>query len=158
MLLPVGVGIVPPRGTRRTDNAPNKQKTTTMKKLFVLMFGMAVALGGQLAFAQTTKPSLGAAKPAATPKVKVEKPMPMHAVVDSIDATAKSFTQKTKDGKMIKYMVTDKTEIKNGDKVAKFEDIKVGDNVHGMRLKKSDTEYEVTKITKFEPEAMKPTK
>lgn len=129
-----------------------------MKKLFVIMLGMAFTLGGQFALAQVTKPALGAAKAAAVPKVKVEKAMPMHAVVDSIDATAKSFTQKTKDGKMIKHMVTDKTEIKNGDKVAKFEDIKVGDNVHGMRLKKSETEYEVVKITKFEPAAIKPKK
>jgi len=128
-----------------------------MKKLFVLVLGMAIALGGQLAFAQSSKHP-ATPKPAETPKVKVEKPMPMHAVVDSIDATAKSFTHKNKDGKMITYMVTDKTEIKNGEKIAKFEDIKVGDNVHGMRLKKSESEYDVVKITKFEPEPTKPKK
>jgi len=125
------------------------------------MLGMAIALGGQSAFAQTTKPSAaggGVAKPAAVDKVKADKPMPMHAMVESLDATAKTFSHKTKDGKMVKYMVTDKTEIKNGDKAAKFDDIKVGDYVSGLRLKKAEGEYEVVKITKFGPEAMKPKK
>jgi hypothetical protein len=40
-------------------------------------------------------------------------------------------------------------------KPAKFEDIKVGDWVSGTRLKKSDTEYEVLKITKFGPKTEK---
>ena len=48
--------------------------------------------------------------------------------------------------KEVKFVVTDKTEIKNGYAVAKFEDIKVGDFVSGSRLKKSETEYELVKI------------
>ena len=55
----------------------------------------------------------------------------------------------------MKHVVTAKTEINNGDKSAKFKDIKVGDFVSGLRLKKSDTEYEVVKITKFGPETKK---
>jgi len=128
------------------------------------MLGMAIAItiGGQSAFAQAKKqptgPAIEAPKPAEAPKVKTDKPMPMHSMVDSIDATAKTFTHKNKDGTLVKHMVTAKTEIKNGGKDAKFEDIKVGDYVSGLRLKKSDTEYEVVKITKFGPEVSKPTK
>ena len=78
--------------------------------------------------------------------------------VDEIDAAGKSFTHKNADGKMVKNVVTDKTEIKNGDAAAKFEDIKVGDKVSGLRLKKNadGTEYEVVKITKFAAAAAKP--
>ena len=36
-----------------------------------------------------------------------------------------------------------------------FGDIKLGESVSGLRLKKSDTEYEVVKITKFGPAAPK---
>ena len=63
--------------------------------------------------------------------------------------------KKNKDGVEVKNVVTDKTEIKNGEAAAKFGDIKLGESVSGLRLKKSDTEYEVVKITKFGPAAPK---
>ena len=90
------------------------------------------------------------AKPAAEAKPAGEaKPLGMYVKVDAIDAKTKTFTHKNKDGKEVKFVVTDKTEIKNGEAAAKLADIKVGDTVSGSRLKKSDTEYEVVKITKF---------
>ena len=82
---------------------------------------------------------------------KEAKPLPMHSRADSVDAAAKTFTNKRKDGVEVKHVVTDKTEIKNGEAAAKFEDIKAGDFVNGLRLKKSETEYEVVKITKIGP-------
>ena len=85
-------------------------------------------------------------KPAAG---KDGKAISMKAEVDAIDAAAKTFSHNNKDGTVVKFMVTDKTEIKNGEADAKFEDIKVGDTVSGSRMKKSATEYEVVKITKF---------
>ena len=75
----------------------------------------------------------------------------MYTRVDSLDAKAKTFTMKRKDGVEVKHVVAATTEIKNGDAAAKFEDIKVGDYVSGLRNKKSDTEYEVVKITKIGP-------
>jgi hypothetical protein len=77
------------------------------------------------------------------------KPLPMNAKVDAVDAAAKTFSHNNKNGTTVKFVVTDKTEIKNNGADAKFEDIKVGDTVAGLRLKKSNTEYEVVKITKF---------
>lgn len=75
----------------------------------------------------------------------------MNARADEIDAATKTITQVNKDGKRVANVVTDKTEIKQGDAAAKFEDIKVGDTVAGLRTKtKPDgSEYEVVKITKF---------
>jgi hypothetical protein len=84
------------------------------------------------------------------------KPIGMYSKVDSIDAAAQTFTHRNKDGKEVKFVVTGKTQIKNGDKPAAFGDIKVGDTVSGSRIKKSDTEYEVVKITKFGVVAPKP--
>lgn len=140
-----------------------------MKKfLFTLTLAGALALGGQSAFAQAKKKPAdapaAAEKPkaagdAAKPKADASKPLPFHSVVDSIDAAGKSFSHKNKDGKEVKNVVTAKTELKNGDKEAKFEDIKVGDEVNGTRLKKSDTEYEVVKTTYIgapKPKAAKP--
>ena len=136
-----------------------------MKKLlFTLTLSIALALGSQSAFAQAKKkpaaPAEGA-KPAEAAKVtdaakpKADKPLPMYSRADEIDAAGKTFTQVNKDGKKSKHVVGDKTEIKNGEAAAKFEDIKVGDYVSGLRMKKSDTEYEVVKITKFGPKAAK---
>ena len=148
-----------------------------MKKLiFTLTLAGVLALGSQSAFAQAKKkPAAPADAPAAAekpkaaaekPKADPTKPMPMHTLVDSVDAAGKSFTHKNKDGKEVKYVTTAKTEFTNDGKPAKFEDIKVGNEVNGMRLKKSDTEYEVVKTTyigapkpkaaKSEGEAKKP--
>ena len=148
-----------------------------MKKLlFTLTLAGALALGGTSAFAQAKKkkdPNAPADAPAtapaaapapaapatAKPKADASKPLPFHTVVDSIDASGKSFSHKNKDGKEVKNVVTAKTELKNGDVAAKFEDIKVGDEVNGTHLKKSDTEYEVVKTTYIgapKPKAAKP--
>ena len=99
--------------------------------------------------------------PATSPEAAAEKvvgegkSLPMNSRADSIDAAAKTFSMKRKDGVEVKHVVTETTEIKNGAAAAKFEDIKVGDYVAGLRKKKSDTEYEVVKITKFAPKAEK---
>lgn len=110
--------------------------------------------------AADAKPAADAAKPAekpAAPAAKAPKPLPFSSTADEIDAAGKSFTHTNADGKKVKNVVTDKTEIKNGEPAAKFEDIKVGDKVSGLRLKKNEdgTEYEVVKITKFAAAAAK---
>jgi hypothetical protein len=97
------------------------------------------------------------AKPSSASSGEV-KTLGMYTKVDAIDASANTFTHKNKDGKEVKFVVTGKTVIKNGDKPATLADIKVGDTVSGSRIKKSDTEYEVVKITKFGVAAPKPKK
>ena len=146
------------------DPSTQQPRNKNMKKLlFTLTLAAALVLGGQTAFAQAKKkvpapapadapadkPAASAAPVAEKPKADSEKPknVSLHTIVDSIDASGKSFSHKNKDGKEVKNVVTSKTEIKNGEKDAKFEDIKVGDEVRGLRLKKNDAEYEVVKIT-----------
>ena len=134
-----------------------------MKKLLTILTLTALAALPATTFAAAKKEAAPAAtpapKPAATPAAKpAEKPaksMPMYSEVSTIDVAAKTFTHKNKDGKEVKFVLTDKTEIKNGDAAAKLEDIKVGDYVSGSRLKKSETEYEVIKISKFGAKAEK---
>src|SRR5205085_7273322 len=88
---------------------------------------------------------------------KAAHALPMNSRADEIDAAGKTFTTKRKDGVAVKHVITDKTEIKQGDTAATFGDIKVGDTIAGSRLKKSETEYEVVKITKFGPAKKKET-
>jgi len=136
-----------------------------MKKLLGYSLTVALSLGLSAgAFAQAKPKTKPAAAPAAAeeakPAEKAEKnashSLPMYARVDALDEKAKTFTTKRKrDGAEIKHVVTATTEIKNGDAAAKFEDIKIGDYVSGLRNKKSDTEYEVVKITKIGPPAPK---
>ena len=134
-----------------------------MKTLFTLATISAVAFALPLSsFAAPKKEAAPAAageakKPmaAAADAVKAARPLPMHSRADAIDAGAKTFTMTRKDGVAVKHVVTATTEIKNGEAPAKFEDIKAGDFVNGLRNKKSDTEYEVVKITSFGPAAMK---
>jgi hypothetical protein len=137
------------------------------KLLFTLTASFALALS-PAAFAQAKKkepakpaepaaPAAPAApaKPAAD--AKAAKPLPMNSRADEIDAASKSFTHVNKDGKKVKHVLTDTTEIKRGDAAAKFEDIRQGDMVAGLRIKKNadGSEYEVVKITKFGPPAKK---
>jgi len=128
-----------------------------MKKLLTIVALSALAIGAPTASFAAPKPKPAAAPAAATPAPapaatpSVAKNIPMHSQVTTIDVAGKSFTHKNADGKEVKFVLTEKTEIKQGKADAKFEDIKVGDWVSGLRLKKSDTEWEVVKITKFGP-------
>ena len=124
-----------------------------MKKLLTILTLTAFAALPATTFAapkKETPATTPAAKPVETkPAAPASKPLPMYAKVDAIDAAAKTFSHNNKDGTVVKFVVTDKTEIKNGEADAKLEDIKVGDTVSGSRVKISATEYEVVKITKF---------
>ncbi len=94
-----------------------------------------------------------AATPAAPAKTR---PIPMYSRVDSIDLTNKTFTTKRKkDGVEIKHVLPATAEVRNNKGPAKFGEIKVGDWVAGSRIKKSETEYEIVRITKFGPRAAK---
>lgn len=136
-----------------------------MKKLLTLTLATTLALGlPTIAFAQKKKMPAEAKKAEAKPeaaaapaaeKNTATKSLPMNARVDSMDASAKTFTMKRKDGVEVKHILTDATEIKNSGADAKLEDIKVGDWVSGSRTKKSNNEYEVVKITKFGPSRAK---
>jgi hypothetical protein len=125
-----------------------------MKVLLTLLTAAALcALPGH-ANAAEKKPA-AAAKDATAKATGQAKAMPFSARADTIDAKAKTFTMKRKDGVEVKNVVSDTTEIKNGETAAKFGDIKAGNYVSGTRLKKNDTEYEVVKITKISAEAPK---
>jgi hypothetical protein len=130
-----------------------------MKKLLSIIALTALVAGlpaGSFAADKKSK-ATPAAPPAATPAATpaAAKPIPLYRQVTTIDAAGKTFTHKSKDGKEVKFVLTDKTEIKNGSAAAKFEDIKVGDWVSGLIVKKTDTEFEVLKITKFGPKTEK---
>ncbi len=133
-----------------------------MKKLiFSFTLSIAFALATP-AFAQAKKkPAAAPEAPAAPAKAadaaKAVKPLPMKRRADEVDAAGKSFTQVNKDGKRVKYSITATTEVMNAEAPAKFSDIKVGDEVSGLCLKKNPdgTEYEVVKITKFGPKVEK---
>lgn len=117
----------------------------------------AIAAEKKAAKKEGAAPAAEAKKSDAKPKAeaksddasKAGRPIAMSARVDNLDAANKTFTMKRKDGYEVKHIVTDKTDIKNNGAAAKFEDIKMGDTVSGSRIKKSETEYEVVKITKF---------
>ena len=134
-----------------------------MKKLlFTLTLAAALTVGSQTTFAQAKKKAAPAPAPApaaAAEKPKSDRHLPMHTIVASVDASAKSFTHKNTTGKVVTYVTTATTEFKNEGKDASFSDIKVGDEVNGTRIKKSDTEYEVVKTTYIgapKPKAGKP--
>jgi hypothetical protein len=137
-----------------------------MKKLLSLAVLTSLLMAAPSPLFAAKKEAKPAATPAGTPNPAATpaaaKPIPLYSEVTTIDTAGKSWTHKNKDGKEVKFVLTDKTEVMNLGKPAKFEDVKVGDWVSGTRLKKSDTEYEVVKITKFgpktekKPEAAKP--
>jgi len=126
----------------------------------IVMLTLAVAFASPTALAQTEKKKAAEATPAAEKKPaaetkKPDRPMPMNSRADEVNAASKSWTQVNKDGKRVKHVVTAETPIMQGDAAAKFEDIKAGDTVAGLRKKVSDTEYTVVKITKFGPKPAK---
>ena len=126
----------------------------------IVMLTLAIAFACPTALAQTEKKKAAEATPAADKKSaadakKPDRPMPMNSRADEINAAGKSWTQVNKDGKRVKHVVTAETPILQSGTAAKFEDIKAGDTVAGLRKKVSDTEYTVVKITKFGPKPAK---
>jgi hypothetical protein len=121
-----------------------------------LLLGLILSLGSHAALAQSKKPATPSAPAVEPAKPAAAKSIPMYVRVDEIDAKGRKFTQITKDGRRVRHTLTAATEIMNGDKAAKLEDIKVGEYVSGLRRKTAENEYEVVKITKFGPKADKP--
>lgn len=107
--------------------------------------------------AAAEKPAEPAKPEAKAPPAKAGRPMPFNATADEVDAAGHSFTYETQNGKKVKNIITDKTEIKQGEAAATLADIKPGDSVSGLRVKKNEdgTEYEIVKITKFGPRPAK---
>ena len=126
-------------------------------KILVAVIAATVSLLELSAAGLTAEKTAAPAKaPAAVqPAADPDKLIPMRSRADAIDTTARTFTTKRKDGVEVKNVITDATEIKQGERAAKLEDIKVGDYVCGSRRKVSPTEYTVVKITKFGPKAAK---
>jgi hypothetical protein len=117
--------------------------------LFVPVGAHAKKKAAEAVEAAAAPVAAAAQKAASDVAPKVSKPIPMYVRVDAIDARAKTFTSTKKDQTVVNHTLTPNTTIKNLEADAKFADIKVGDTVSGLRLKKSPTEYEVVKITKF---------
>ncbi len=140
-----------------------------MKKLYTLASITALALALPATGFAKKKPADTTTAPAATPApaaAEAKKPAepkadmatkhtPFYMKADSVDVSGKTFTHHKKNGVDVKFVITDKTEIKNGTADAKLSDIKVGDMVGGSGLvtkrgtDQKPTEYEVVKITKF---------
>jgi hypothetical protein len=95
--------------------------------------------------AKPTEPAKPADK-SADEKPAEAKPIPYMAKVASVDAAAKTFTTKNKDGKENVFTVTDKTQITKGDAPATFEDIKANEIVRGTRVKTGEAKWDAVKV------------
>ncbi len=88
-----------------------------------------------------------AAAPAEEKKEMGVKALPYQGKVASVDAAAKTFTTKNKDGKENVFSVTDKTKIEKADgSAATLADLKADDVVRGSRTKISDGKWEAVKL------------
>lgn len=84
--------------------------------------------------------------PAAKPDAAATKPFPYHGDVAAVDATAKTFTFKNKDGKERLFSVTDKTEIEKDGAKADFAAITVGAYAAGQCNKSGEGKFEAVSV------------
>lgn len=131
---------------------------STLKVTSIVVLSLGLAAGAFAADKKTKDAVVPAPAAAAAAKTTAEskpedeksgKTITMYSRVDSIDAAKKTFTTKRKDGIEVKNTLGPSAEVRNNGAAAKFDDIKVGDMVSGSRVKKSTSEYEILKITKF---------
>ena len=125
-----------------------------MKKLLTLT--LVAAFGLPLSsFAADKKPAAAQApaaevkKPDAAPakeEAKAGKPFPYHGDVAAVDATAKTFSFKNKDGKERVFSVTDKTEIEKDGAKADFAAITVGAYAAGQCTKSAEGKFDATSV------------
>lgn len=129
----------------------------TMKLKYILPLALAaVSLSTPLAVVgaetkpaapATEKPAAPAAPAAEEKKDATAKTLPFQGKVASVDATAKTFTTKNKDGKENVFSVTEKTKVEKADgTAATLADLKADDVVRGSRIKLSEGKWEVVKL------------
>ena len=86
------------------------------------------------------------ATPAAEKAPKV-KPLPFQGKIASVDADAKTFTTKNKDGKENVFSITSSTKIEKADGSAgTIDDLKAGEPVRGLRLRSADGKWDAVKV------------
>ncbi len=117
-----------------------------MKKLLTTLSVIALSLSVPCAsLAQEKKEGAGAP---AEKKEAGARTLPFQGKVSSVDAAAKTFKTKNKDGKENTFTVTEKTQIQHGDgTTATIGDIKVDETVRGSRVKTGDNQWEAVKVT-----------
>jgi hypothetical protein len=112
-----------------------------MKKFLTL--SLIAALGLPLigfAAAKEGKPAAAAAE------VKTAKPFPYRGEVASVDASAKTFTFKNKDGKERVFSVAEKAEIDKDGAKADFAAVTVGAYAAGQCTKTAEGKFEATSV------------
>lgn len=87
-----------------------------------------------------------------------EKPKAFTVTADELSESG--FVNVGKDGARTIHTLAKEVVILQGQKRMQFSDLKAGDKVTGLRKKVSETEYEVTRITRFvhKPEPKPPKK
>jgi hypothetical protein len=124
-----------------------------MKKLFSLLTLAALACAAPtLALAAKKKPDATPAAatpaPAATPEPS-GKPFPYHGDVDTVDASGKTFTFKSKEGNVRTFHVGDTakvTKVSKDGPAADFSIVTVGAYAAGTCTKTGDRKYEVVTL------------
>ncbi len=74
------------------------------------------------------------------------KPLPFQIDIATVNAKKKMFTSKNKDGKVVTFHITDRTEITKNGVVAKVSDLKAGEHIRGTRFKTGEADWEVIKV------------
>jgi hypothetical protein len=126
-----------------------------MKKLLSLLTLAALACSvPTLTFAAkkttpTPAPSTPASAPSATPEAKSAKPFPYHGDVATVDAEAKTFTFKSKEGNVRTFHVGDTaklTKVSKDGPAGDFSMITVGAYAAGTCTKTGDRKYEIVTL------------
>jgi len=128
-----------------------------MNKLFSLLTLAALACAAPtLALAAkkaTPTPAPTAATPApapaSTPEPKSARPFPYHGDVDTVDASAKTFTFKSKEGNVRTFHVGETakvTKVSKDGPTADFSIVKVGAYAAGTCTKSGDRKYEIVTL------------
>jgi hypothetical protein len=128
-----------------------------MKKLLSLLTLTALACAAPTltlaAAKKTPTPAPAAATPApapaSTPDPKSARPFPYHGDVDTVDASAKTFTFKSKEGNVRVFHVGDTakvTKVSKDGPAADFNIVTVGAYAAGTCTKTGDRKYEIVTL------------
>lgn len=137
-------------------------KTNTLKVIWlfvVFTLTASILTMPPCVSAQDGKPGASQAE-----KAKKPRPYPFHGKVGSVDLEKKSFTIHGKERSRTFYL-TDETKIVKDDKPAKFDELKVGEEVAGQVLPDEDGKLELVSLRigpkpekEQKPKKEKPTK
>lgn len=123
----------------------NKRIFATALTGVVLISGANPLHAGSKAQASST-PSGAMTSASPFPTAPATRPIPFSGKIYTVDKVSKTFTTQNKEKKIRTFIISSQSKITKDNRPAKFEELRAGDEIHGMALKEGDGRFDILSL------------